>query len=63
MRSESLIYPGNLPLAHDLRQRVAAAITGVEIVAARTPGGKTAQATLLQTFLLDAANKLSPVAA
>jgi hypothetical protein len=61
MRPETLLYPGNLPQAHDIRQRVAAAITGVEIVAAATPGGKTQAAALLKAFLLDAADKLTPV--
>lgn len=59
MRIETLLSPGLLSNGILLRREASKAISGVEITAGRTPGGKTDGATKLAAFFTDCASKLS----
>lgn len=59
MRVETLLSPGALPNGYRIRVEAAKAISGVEIQAGRTPGGKTPQAAKLKAFFDDASSKLA----
>lgn len=58
MRETTLLSPGLLSNGFLLRREVAKAISGIEIAARRTPGGKTQAASKLKAFLVDASTKL-----
>lgn len=55
MRSDQLPSPGALPNGFALRQATARAVSGVQIVAGKTPGGKTRAGAQLKAFF-DAAS-------
>jgi hypothetical protein len=59
MRIETLLTPGQLTNGIRLRTEAARAISSVEIVSGRTPGGKTQAAGTLSDFFLDCASKLT----
>jgi hypothetical protein len=59
MRDSTLLSPGLLSQGYNLRRIAAAAISSVEIVAARTPGGKTQQAAVLSAFFTNCATQLT----
>ncbi|CAB4241313.1 hypothetical protein UFOVP60_12 [uncultured Caudovirales phage] len=59
MRADQLLTPGVLTNGLAIRNEVAQAISQIQIVAARTPGGKVQSANTLAAFLLDAASKLT----
>jgi hypothetical protein len=59
MRLETLLYPGNPANGFMLRNEACKAISSVEIVAGRTPGGKIESAKTLADFFTDCASKLS----
>lgn len=59
MRDSTLPSPGVISSGHMLRREAAKAISFVEIVAARTPGGKTRAAGALQTFFTACATALN----
>lgn len=61
MNIRDLPYPGNLAQGIALRQTALNAINGVQIVASKTPGGKTATASQLRAFFSACANALIPV--
>lgn len=60
MRLQSLLYVGGV-ISNGIKLRVEAnkAISTIETVAGRTPGGKTGSAKLLADFFTDCASKLS----
>lgn len=59
MKNTGLPYPGQLSNGIKLRYEAAKAITGVEVTASRTPGGKTIAAQTLQTFFTACATALN----
>lgn len=59
MRESTLPSPGVISSGWQLRREAAKAISFVEIVAARTPGGKTRAAGALSTFFTACATALS----
>jgi hypothetical protein len=59
MRLETLLSPGLLSNGVHLRREACKAISCVEIVCGRTPGGKTTSAKALYDFFNDCASKLS----
>ena len=59
MRVETLPSPGQLSMGIRLRTVAAQAISGVEITAGRTPGGKTGAASELASFFTACASALS----
>lgn len=59
MRLETLLYPGNPANGFMLRNEAAKAISSVELVAGRTPGGKIQSAKTLADFFTDCASKIS----
>lgn len=59
MRDTSLPSPGQLSQSMNLRRAAAAAISSVEIVAGRTPGGKVSTAKPLSDFFTACATALS----
>lgn len=61
MRTETLLSPGALPNGYELRSKAAQSISSCEIVARKTPGGKTKQASQLAAFFTDCASKLSSI--
>lgn len=61
MNIRDLPYPGNLAQGVALRQTALSAINGVQIVASKTPGGKTATASQLRAFFAACADALEPV--
>lgn len=62
MRVETLLSPGLLSNGYVLRREAAKAISAVEIVAGRTPGGKTKTAASLGAFFTDCASKVASLA-
>jgi hypothetical protein len=58
MRESTLPSPGVISMGHKLRREAASAISFIEIVAARTPGGKTRAAASLATFFTACATAL-----
>lgn len=61
MRVTSLPSPGNYSNSQDLRTDAAKAISHVEIVAAKTAGGKTTSATTLRAFFSACATALDSI--
>ena len=61
MRTETLLSPGALPNGYELRSKAAQSISSCEIVARKTPGGKTKQAAQLGAFFSDCASKLTAI--
>lgn len=61
MRIETLLSPGAISQGLQLRTVAAKAISSIEIVAGRTPGGKTSSAAQLAAFFTDCASKVSPL--
>lgn len=59
MREDNLPSPGAISNGFLLRREAAKAISNAEIVASRTPGGKTAGAKSLQTFFTGCAAALA----
>jgi hypothetical protein len=59
MRIETLLSPGLGTNSIALRTQAAKAISAAEIVAMRSPGGKTQSASTLADFFTDCASKLS----
>lgn len=59
MRLETLPSPGLLANGYKVRMEAAKAISSVEIMAARTPGNKTATAATLSAFFTACATALS----
>jgi hypothetical protein len=59
MRVDTLLSPGLLSNGFLMRREAAKAISGIEIAARRTPGGKTPAAARLQAFFTDCASKLA----
>lgn len=59
MRDIGLPSPGQLTNSLNLRRAAAAAISSVEVVAGRTPGGKVSTAAPLAAFFTACANALS----
>lgn len=62
MRLTTLLTPGALPNAINLRLEAAKAISTCEVVAGRTPGGRTRNAGQLAAFFTDCATKAAAVA-
>lgn len=61
MRETTLPGPGVISQGHELRRVAAQAISQIEIVAARTPGGKTRAAATLAAFFTAAAATLDNI--
>ena len=61
MRATDLPPPGVLTNGLKIRNEVSQAISQIQVVAARTPGGKVQSANTLEAFLLAAAAKLAPL--
>ncbi len=59
MRASTLPSPGNLANSQRLRHEAAHAISIAEVVASKTPGGKTTSASALSTFFTACASALS----
>lgn len=59
MREDQLVSPGILAQGFSLRRIAAMAISGVQISAQRTPGGKTQAAATLQAFFTACATALN----
>lgn len=59
MRIDSLLSPGSLIQAYQLRKSACLAISQVETLARFTSGGKTAQAAKLSAFFSDCVSKLA----
>jgi hypothetical protein len=59
MRDTTLLSPGPISTSYNLRRIAAASISNIEIVARKTPGGKTRTAKQLQAFFTDCASKLA----
>lgn len=61
MRATDLPTPGVLTNGLKIRSEVSQAISQIQVVAARTPGGKVQSANTLEAFLLAAAAALAPL--
>jgi hypothetical protein len=59
MRDTNLVSPGVLSNGFQLRREAAKAISTVEILASKTPGGKTAQAARLSAFFTSCLSALA----
>lgn len=59
MREDKLLSPGGIHGGFLLRREAAKAISSIEILASRTPGGKTAAAKELSAAFTDWASKLA----